>query len=185
MASRIADLALRRFRVDGFAGTSVADLAIALDVSKAAVYYHYRSKAALLHRLVDPLLDAIDAFLETHTAAAASVTVRDLVAAYLATLTAHRPVVALVAADTAVINHPEIGPRVQAQNQRLRTLLVGPDADAPAALRVEAALGALWRPLVADLDFSLNDGSHQRTLIDAALAALAAPAPSPDRQPLG
>ena len=61
MDRRIARLALARFRVSGFVGTSIADLAGALGISKAAIYYHYRSKDALLHRLIDPLLDAIDA----------------------------------------------------------------------------------------------------------------------------
>ena len=67
MDRRIARLALDRFRVSGFVGTSIADLAGALGVSKAAIYYHYRSKDALLHRLVDPLLDAIDACIQDHT----------------------------------------------------------------------------------------------------------------------
>ena len=52
MDRRIARLALARFRVGGFVGTSIADLAGALGVSKAAIYYHYRSKDALLHHLV-------------------------------------------------------------------------------------------------------------------------------------
>ena len=51
----------------GFVGTSIADLAGALGVSKAAIYYHYRSKDTLLHRLIDPLLDAIDTCLQDHT----------------------------------------------------------------------------------------------------------------------
>ena len=67
MDSRIAQLALARFRVGGFVGTSIADLAGALGVSKAAIYYHYRSKDTLLHRLIDPLLDAIDACIHDHT----------------------------------------------------------------------------------------------------------------------
>ena len=45
----------------------MADLATALGVSKAAIYYHYRSKDALLHRLVDPLLDAIDTCITSHS----------------------------------------------------------------------------------------------------------------------
>jgi AcrR family transcriptional regulator len=67
MDRRIAQLALARFRVSGFVGTSIADLAGDLGVSKAAIYYHYRSKDALLHRLIDPLLDAIDACIHDHT----------------------------------------------------------------------------------------------------------------------
>ena len=108
MDRRIARLALARFRVGGFVGTSIADLAGALGVSKAAIYYHYRSKDALLHRLIDPLLDAIDACIQDHTTPAR--TPRQLLGAYLAVLIAHREVVPLVATDVAVLNHPTIGP---------------------------------------------------------------------------
>ncbi|MDF2744599.1 MAG: TetR family transcriptional regulator, partial [Actinomycetia bacterium] len=139
MDRRIARLALDRFRVSGFVGTSIADLAGALGVSKAAIYYHYRSKDALLHRLIDPLLDAIDACIHDHTTPAASArTPRQLLGAYLAVLIAHREVVPLVATDVAVLNHPGIGPRLRAQNQQLRTLLTAPDTSPLARLRAEA-----------------------------------------------
>jgi AcrR family transcriptional regulator len=177
MADRIASLALARFRVRGFAGTSVADLATVLGVSKAAIYYHYRSKDALLHRLVDPLLETIDACIDTHShppepAPTSTDAARQLLGAYLAVLTAHRDIVTWVATDVAVLNHPEIGPRIRAQNRRLRTLLAAPDLSVPATLRAEAALGAIWRPLVTEPDINLSHTPHQQTLIDAALATL-------------
>jgi AcrR family transcriptional regulator len=181
MDRRIARLALARFRVGGFVGTSIADLAGALGVSKAAIYYHYRSKDALLHRLVDPLLDAIDACIQDHNQPRR--TARPLLAAYLAVLIAHREVVPLVATDVAVLNHPTIGPRLRAQNQRLRTLLVAPDASPSAMVRAEAALGAIWRPLIAEPQLDLTDAAHQQTLIDAAVATLQTSRSSPDGDP--
>ena len=180
MDRRIARLALDRFRVGGFVGTSIADLAGALGVSKAAIYYHYRSKDTLLHRLVDPLLDAIDACIGDHTTPAAPAqtrTARPLLDAYLAVLLAHRQVVPLIATDVAVLNHPQIGPRLHSQNQQLRTLLTAPDTSVSARLRAEAALGAIWRPLIAEPSLDLTDPAHQHTLIDAAVATLQ-PSPS-------
>jgi AcrR family transcriptional regulator len=182
MDRRIARLALDRFRVDGFVGTSIADLAGALGVSKAAIYYHYRSKDALLHRLIDPLLDAIDACIGDHTTPAR--TPRQLLGAYLAVLLAHREVVPLIATDVAVLNHPRIGPRVRAQNQQLRTLLAAPNTDVAARVRAEAALGAIWRPLIADPPLDLTDPTHQHTLIDAAVATLQPNHTLPDREPV-
>jgi AcrR family transcriptional regulator len=173
MDRRIASLALARFRVSGFVGTSIADLAGALGVSKAAIYYHYRSKDALLHRLIDPLLDAIDACIHDHTTPAASAqTARPLLGAYLAVLLTHRDTVPLVATDVAVLNHPTIGPRLHAQNQQLRALLTTPDTSVAARLRAEAALGAIWRPLIAEPPLDLTDPAHQHILINAAVAAL-------------
>jgi len=170
MDRRIARLALDRFRVGGFVGTSIADLAGDLGVSKAAIYYHYRSKDALLHRLVDPLLDAIDACIQDHHQPTR--TARPLLSAYLAVLLAHREAIPLIATDVAVLNHPSIGPRLRAQNQQLRTLLVDPDTSVAARLRAEAALGAIWRPLIADPPVDLTDPAQQHTLVDAAVAAL-------------
>jgi AcrR family transcriptional regulator len=170
MDRRIARLALDRFRVSGFVGTSIADLAGALGVSKAAIYYHYRSKDALLHRLIDPVLDAIDACIQDHTTPAR--TPRQLLGAYLAVLIAHREVVPLVATDVAVLNHPKIGPRLRTQNQQLRALLTTADTSVAARLRAEAALGGIWRPLIAEPPLDLADPAHQQILIDAAVAAL-------------
>jgi AcrR family transcriptional regulator len=173
MDRRIAHLALARFRVSGFVGTSIADLAGALGVSKAAIYYHYRSKDTLLHHLVDPLLDAIDACIGDHSTPAPSArTARQLLSAYLAVLLAHREVVPLIATDVAVLNHPSIGPRLRAQNQQLRTRLAGPDTSMSARLRAEAALGGIWRPLIAEPPLDLTSPAHQQILIDAAVAAL-------------
>jgi len=179
MDRRIARLALARFRVSGFVGTSIADLAGALGVSKAAIYYHYRSKDALLHRLIDPLLDAIDACIHDHHTTPPP-TPRQLLDAYLTVLLTHREVVPLIATDVAVLNHPSIGPRLRAQNQQLQSLLADPDTGAMARLRAEAALGAIWRPLIADPPLDLTDPTHQHTLVDAAVAALQPSRPSPD-----
>jgi AcrR family transcriptional regulator len=182
MDRRIAQLALARFRVSGFVGTSIADLAGALGVSKAAIYYHYRSKDALLDYLVDPLLDAIDTCIGDHNQPTR--TARQLLGAYLTVLIAHRQVVPLITIDVAVLNHPRIGPRLRAQNQQLQSFLTGPDTSTSARLRAEAALGAIWRPLVAEPPLDLADAAHQRILIDAALATLQSSRLSPDGEPV-
>jgi AcrR family transcriptional regulator len=185
MDRRIAHLALARFRVGGFVGTSIADLAGALGVSKAAIYYHYRSKDALLHRLIDPLLDAIDACIQDHTTPAASdQSARPLLDAYLAVLLAHREVVPLVTTDVAVLNHPAIGPRLRAQNQQLQSLLTAPDTSVAARLRAEAALGAIRRPVFAEPQVDLSEPAHQHILIDAAAAILGPSRSFPDGKPL-
>jgi AcrR family transcriptional regulator len=174
MDRRIAQLALARFRVGGFVGTSIADLAGALGVSKAAIYYHYRSKDALLHHLIDPLMDAIDACIHDHSNPldASARTPRQLLDAYLTVLLAHQEAIPLIATDVAVLNHPSIGPRLRTQNQQLRALLAGPDTSVSASLRAEAALGGIWRPLIAEPPLDLTDPAHQQILIDAAVAAL-------------
>jgi AcrR family transcriptional regulator len=43
----------------GFKGTSIRDLAERLDLTTAAMYYHFSSKDALLDALVEPLVDGL------------------------------------------------------------------------------------------------------------------------------
>jgi AcrR family transcriptional regulator len=49
---RILDAALELFAERGYAGTSVADLARRLEMTKAALYYHFDSKGDILEALV-------------------------------------------------------------------------------------------------------------------------------------
>jgi AcrR family transcriptional regulator len=185
MDRRIAQLALARFRIAGFAGTSIADLAGALGISKAAIYYHYRSKDALLHHLIDPLLDAIDTCIHHHpTPPPTPPTPRQLLDAYLAVLLTHREVVPLITTDPAVLHHPTIGPRLHTQHQQLHSLLAAPNTTLAASLRAEAALGAIRRPLIAQPPLDLTDPTHQHILIDAAVATLQPSQPTPDGTPL-
>ena len=53
--TRIQDVALALFRARAYAATSFQEIAVALDVTKAALYYHFPAKAALLHSLADQI----------------------------------------------------------------------------------------------------------------------------------
>ena len=77
-----------------------------------------------------------------------------------------------------MLNHPSIGPRLRAQNHQLQSLLTAPDTSVSARLRAEAALGAIWRPLIAQPPLDLTDPAHQHILVDAAVATLQPMRPS-------
>jgi AcrR family transcriptional regulator len=53
--------ALDGFATRGYEATTVAELAAATGMNKAAVSYHFRTKNDLLHALAEPLLDRLDA----------------------------------------------------------------------------------------------------------------------------
>ena len=52
-AQRILDVAERLVQTRGFTGSSYADIAEALDVTKASLHYHFPSKADLGRRLIE------------------------------------------------------------------------------------------------------------------------------------
>jgi AcrR family transcriptional regulator len=59
--ARILDAARALFAEQGYAGTSVRDLAEVLGITKAALYYHFPGKAEILLALVEPGLAELDA----------------------------------------------------------------------------------------------------------------------------
>ena len=64
-ATRILDVAERLVQVRGFNGFSYADVAAELGITKAALHYHFASKAelgeALITRYTDRFVDALEA----------------------------------------------------------------------------------------------------------------------------
>lgn len=61
---RILDAALELFTEHSYAGTAVRDIAERLGMTKAALYYHFASKEALLIALAAPVVDELDACAE-------------------------------------------------------------------------------------------------------------------------
>jgi AcrR family transcriptional regulator len=57
---RILDVALELFAEQGYQKTSLREIAERLDVTKAALYYHFASKEALLAGIVDSLVEPAD-----------------------------------------------------------------------------------------------------------------------------
>ena len=149
------------------------EIAAALDVTKAALYYHFPSKAALLQNLAAPFLDAEGALLDSYGAAPlAAGDRRVLVSALVDLLLCYRPIVAWLARDITAAAQSVIGERVAEHTQRLQRLLIEPAAGGVAQVRTAAAIGALTHPFTALPDVDL--GVLRDTIVTAALAALGA-----------
>jgi AcrR family transcriptional regulator len=61
---RMLDTAMQLFGRYGFAGTSLQMIADELDLTKAAIYYHFRTREQLLIALMEPILTEIGAVVE-------------------------------------------------------------------------------------------------------------------------
>lgn len=61
LRERILDTALGLFAAHGYHATSLQNIATAAGCSKAALLYHFASKAAILRALLDPLLQTMSA----------------------------------------------------------------------------------------------------------------------------
>jgi AcrR family transcriptional regulator len=169
--ARIQEVALALFASQGYALTSLQEIATALDVTKAALYFYFPAKAQLLTSLADPLLDGVQTVLDTYTDGPLTVLARrEVVDALTDLLLAHRVVVAWLARDLTALAQPGIGDRIATQAAHVQLLLAGNDVSLGGQVRVAAAIGALLGPLVA---LDIHALSAQRdTLLIAALAPL-------------
>jgi AcrR family transcriptional regulator len=171
--ARIQDVALTLFATRGYALTSLQEIAAALDVTKAALYFYFPAKAQLLHSLADPLLDGVHTLLDAYTdGPLTAATRREVVYALTDLLLAHRLVVAWLARDLTALAQPGIGDRLVAHAEHLQRLLAGADASLAGQVRVAAAVGAVMGPLVA-LDAQTLSAVRE-TLVAATLAPLSA-----------
>lgn len=160
--------ALEAFIERGYEGTSVADLANATGLSKAAFVYHFDSKEDLLFELANPLLDDLDAVVERHSSQEAPI--GDLVADYLDSLCRHRSAAEWIDGDKSILNHGDLGGRLDANNRRVHSLIAGAQPSPQARAQASAVLGMLWRPI---RNGHLGTDERSRTAI-AELAAAAA-----------
>ena len=141
--TRILESARRLFLERGYAGTSLADIAADIGVTKTAVTYHVHPKEQLVVELVSPALADLATELgplPTRTAAERRAFLRRLVDV----LVRHRDVVGILAADTALLDLPSLAERLGGVAPRdvLAGRLVGPDATPHDVVRTWAAIGA-------------------------------------------
>jgi AcrR family transcriptional regulator len=62
--ARIQEVALELFAEQGYEKTSLREIAERLDVTKAALYYHFRTKEDIIASLFDDLMAQIDGLIE-------------------------------------------------------------------------------------------------------------------------
>ncbi len=160
--NELLDAALALFLERGYEGTSVAALAEATGLTKAAFVYHFSSKEDLLFELSEPLLDDLDRVLDEHSPLADEPdALAAVLADYLDALSRHRDVAIWIDGDKSILNHEELGRRLDTNNRRAHRLLCGQQPDRMARARASAVLGMLWRPIrngYLDDDARTKDG---------------------------
>jgi AcrR family transcriptional regulator len=172
---RILSIAGALFADKGYAATSLADIAERLGTSKAALYYHFRSKAAILDALLAEPLAAYTRLAEA--AADGSLAPTDLLTAVIDTTVAARSLLDLLGNDPstrAQLDSTSTRARSTQINDTIVTALIGPNPTPESTIRAQAAYTIAKHGTLTVL--AAHDGRLDNTarteLLAAALRAL-------------
>ncbi len=168
---RILQVALELIADRGYAATSTREIAERLGFTKAALYYHFRTKDDLLAAIVGPVMAELEALIEHAGADAGPHGRRELVAGYVDLVERHADLIRVLASDPSV--KESAGLHVAAKLfRRLLPLLAGTANPDPAQrTRVRAAMSAVHGVLVHAQPDEDPEVLHE-TAIEVARAAL-------------
>lgn len=169
---RIQAAALELFAVHGVQQTSLRAIAERLGITKQALYYHFGSRAELLHSLVQPVVDDVETLLAEDEARGVG-DPRALLARYFDVAVLHRAVTTIVFRDPTALAELDLTARVLSWRRRLIALLAGPDPTLADEARAMVAIGGM-----SDCIALLGHrpvGELRAAVLDAALAVLAQP----------
>jgi len=163
--------ALELFGQGGYEKTSLRDIAERMGFTKAALYYHYRSKDQLLADLFEPVMAEGDAIIERHPNLRPKALREPFLTEYFDFLWGHRLLLCHVACDLAVLATPETGGRVVRHFAAVINALAGGATSDAARTRAKSALGALQGPITLS-ETDTNPAATRKIAVLAALSVL-------------
>lgn len=170
-SDRILEVALDLFSEQGYEGTTLQQIADRLGFTKAAVYYHYRSKDDILHALVAPVTTELDELLDAHEQFPNTpANRRRFLSDYLDYLIAHRRLMGYIASDLAIVTHAAFAGRDRARGRDLTAKLAGDDLTFSEEVRTAVALRGIPRVITQYPD--ADPAQLREALLDAAYALL-------------
>jgi AcrR family transcriptional regulator len=166
--AEIREVATELFATRGIEQTSLREIAERLDITKAALYYHFPSKDELIAELVRPMVADLEAFHADVTSAGPG-DLRSLLERYLDLCHRHRLLFQGLLRDIAVLGRLDVLSTVLDTRAEVDRVLVGGDAPAD-RVRAVIALGGLQDCVVLMADEPLE--SYREAAVDSALRAL-------------
>jgi AcrR family transcriptional regulator len=164
--ARVEQAALRLFAEDGVSETSLQRIADALGVTKAAVYWHYRSKDEIVLAALRPALDELERLADAaSTERSRRGRVELIVAGVVELLISNRGGLSVLMGDVAVRHLLEQNPALMGVLERIVELLAGPEP----GRRVAATLflAGLPGPAADPGAAALDDADLREHLIDS------------------
>jgi AcrR family transcriptional regulator len=170
--TRIQQVALDLFAERGYEATSLREIAERLGVTKAALYYHFRSKDEIVQSLFDDQLAELDALIAWGEHQPPTIeTRREFIRRYAELLQRRRhfQVLRFFERDQVTMHKLKAGGVLRDRLAAVLRLLSPPDAALPQRLRRSLAIMAIHAAWTALSDPDVTDEDRQAAALEVAL----------------
>jgi AcrR family transcriptional regulator len=167
---RIQDVALQLFAEHGYEKTSLREIAEHLDVTKAALYYHFKTKEQIIVSLFEDLTQPIEDLIEwgreqPHTLE----TKLEMLRRYGQALTDAAPLFRFMQENQATVRDLRIGEAFKDRMRGMRDILMDPDAELVDQIRCVSALFTLHAGMFVMQDIEADPEERRKAVMEVAI----------------
>ncbi|MBK3575073.1 TetR/AcrR family transcriptional regulator [Streptomyces sp. MBT65] len=166
---RIQDVALELFAEQGYEKTSLREIAEHLDVTKAALYYHFKTKEEILVSIFEDLTRPIEDLIEwgrdqPHTLE----TKQEIVRRYAVALDGATPLFRFMQENQATVRDLRIGERFKERMRGLREIMIDPETSLVDQVRSLSAIFTLHAGMFAVQDLEGDPEDKRKAVLEVA-----------------
>ncbi|WP_328837624.1 helix-turn-helix domain-containing protein [Streptomyces europaeiscabiei] len=167
---RIQDVALELFAEQGYEKTSLREIAERLDVTKAALYYHFKTKEDILIGLFQDLQRPIDELIEwAGTQPRTLDTKREILRRYSVALADVAPLFRFMQENQATVRELSVGESFKDRMIRLVDTIKEPDAALTDQVRCTSALFTMHAGMFALRDVEGDPEEKRQAVLEVAI----------------
>ncbi|MFE7332493.1 TetR/AcrR family transcriptional regulator [Streptomyces sp. NPDC057565] len=166
---RIQDVALELFAEQGYEKTSLREISEKLDVTKAALYYHFKTKEDILISIFEDLNRPVEELIAWGKEQPRTLeTKKELLVRYSDALAAAAPLFRFMQENQATVRDLSIGETIKGRVVTLVDLIKEPDAPLTDQVRCFTALFALHAGMFALKDFDGDPEDKRKAVLEVA-----------------
>ncbi|MFE7442504.1 TetR/AcrR family transcriptional regulator [Streptomyces chartreusis] len=166
---RIQDVALELFAEQGYEKTSLREIAERLEVTKAALYYHFKTKEEIIVSLFEDLTKPIEELIDwgrqqPHTLE----TKQEIVRRYSEALAGASPLFRFMQENQATVRELSIGETFKDRMLGMRDIIIDPDADLVGQVRCISALFTMHAGMFVLKDLEGDPEEKRKAILEVA-----------------
>ncbi|MGW2123319.1 TetR/AcrR family transcriptional regulator [Streptomyces sp. SM1] len=167
---RIQDVALDLFAEQGYEKTSLREIAEHLDVTKAALYYHFKTKEEILVGIFEDLSLPMEELIEWGRGQPHSLeTKQEIIRRYSEALMGAAPFFRFMQENQATVRELRIGDMFKTRMLGLRDILMDPDADLVDQVRCVSALFTMHAGMLVLQDMESDPEEKRKAVLEVAI----------------